>query len=362
MKRRSIVNTLFVFIFLLAVALSAFGQIDEAAIIDQSRAEKGKNILLEVDKPLLEPGETTRMSIKILVYPTPDPSNETPPLVIPNEVVLSPDSALYSATNWRVVEGGGNLVGIDATTFNYTAPAIKTAAAHATISVDLNPKKPGLPKVTLIATINFDKNDNLVILNVPDVGLNNARFVLTESTAFKAPTMQGVDPRVAANLPPDVLAKMKEAQKKIGQQDMSIGVAATASNAKYMFDPIKEFATYSLVGLNPLGTKQAAGTVGAFNGDQLQFAANGNGSGTHAFAANDTNGLIFHWKPGNLGIGCGELNTDNLKTPCKGAVVIEKEHADYMVGYAYAIVYTARDTKKVSRGKIYVKFKLRRVN
>jgi hypothetical protein len=195
-------KALILFLAMIFLAQITFAQKDRKQIIDQTIAQKGENLFINIDKTLLEPQESARLSIGMLVYSDNTiPGDETPKLETPDEEILPPENQLYRATNWKILQGGGNLVGIDDTTQTYTAPAKMPPDKIAVVSVDLLPKMPMLPKVILVQTIYLAENETAFVLNMPAIGIINDKYVSKLNSGTKLPV---VSPQTAKKLPPNV--------------------------------------------------------------------------------------------------------------------------------------------------------------
>ncbi len=352
MKKAAILFLLTVF---LAQIVSA--QKNRQQAIDEIIAQKGANLFINIDKNLLEPQENVRLSIGILVYnDTTIPGDETPDLQFPDEEILPPENNLYKAVNWKILQGGGNLVGIDATTQTYSAPAKLPADKIAVISVDLQPLLPNLPKVILLQTIYFAENETAFVLNMPAAGIVNQKYVSKLDGGAKLPV---VSPQAAKNLPPNIRQQLEEAQKKMEQQSMDMNLTAMTSNAFAYFDKEKGFTAirFSELGLQRTNgkTSQAVGKDAT-----LTFNFKGKGAGSYDLGEDQT-GLGFFRVNAQKGYGCGDTQSETEKYPCKGKIVITEVDAKFVKGTVRATVFTSVG-KKIFSGSIYGKFKVNRAN
>ena len=349
---------IFLFILTVVSVQSAAAQKADKAAVDEVIAQKGANLSLSADKNLLEANETTKLSIKILVYPKPVEGDETPPLIVPTEINLPADNTSpYKAMNWKILQGGGNLIGIDNTTQSYTAPKQAPTGKTMIISVDLMPQRPNLPKVVLLQTLYFVENETAFYLNVPAAGFVNNKYVSTRDSGAKVPT---VSPQVAAKLPPDVLKKLEEAQKKTDEQNMDLNLSAMTSNAVAYYDKEKGFTS---VRFSKLSIEMANGK--AFKSPAqnaiFAFSFDGRGLGTYKLGESQTSSVGFYITAQQKGFGCGDTNSETEKYPCNGSVTINFEDDKIIKGTIRATVFTSVD-KKIVSGTLYGKFTANRAN
>ncbi|MBS1796877.1 MAG: hypothetical protein JSS81_23830 [Acidobacteria bacterium] len=342
---------------LLAMGLvtGVFGQGTYKQAVDQAIAQKGANLFIESDKQFLEPNETARIKLEILLYPETVPGDENPPLEPPAVFDLPSPNTLYQATNWRIVEGGGKLVGIDETTVSYTAPAKLPAGKKALVSVDLQPLKTNLPKIVLLQTIYFEENDTAFVLNLPALGFLNAKYVLKLNGGTPVPT---VDPKTAKNLPPAARKQLEAAQKQMAAQTMN--AQAMSSNGYEIYDENQGFTAVSLRDLTPSAKTGEAGAGGGIS--VLQFNFSGRDAGAYELGTDgDKTGLGFTLGP--QGFGCGDMGPTDVKYPCNGKVRIESLDPRFMTGTVRATVFVSPPgSKYVYRGTFYGKFKVNRAN
>ncbi len=350
-------RTLFaVFGFLLFIQIAA-AQITRKQAVDEVIAKKGANLFIDADKTLLEPRENTRISIKILVYPKPIEGDDTPKLILPTEMDLEPNSASpYKATNWKILQGVGNLIAIDETTETYAAPAAIPITKSALISVDLIPQLPNLPKVVLLQTIYFTENETAFVLNMPALGILGNKYVSKLDTGAKVP---GIDPRAAQKLPPAVRKQMEEAAKKMEHQSMEMDLSALTSNTSAIYDKVQLFTTMRFTGLEA-EMKQGTRVSSPPEQPVLTFNFNGNALGTYKLEENKT-GLGFFFPTRNQGFGCGDQQSTQQDLPCHGTITITSLVGKIMKGTIRTTVFTSVDDK-IYRGSLTGKFTARRAN
>jgi hypothetical protein len=336
----------------------SFAQKSPKQIIDEIIAQKGVNIFINIDKNLLEPNESARLSIGILVYPETIPGDETPKLEMPDEEILPPNSAVYTATNWKILQGGGNLVGIDETTQTYTAPTKIPADKTAVISVDLIPKVRNLPKVVLLQTIYFSENETAFVLNLPQMGFVNRKYISKLDGGAKVPT---VDPRIAENLPPAVQKQLKKAQQQMETKSLDLDLAALSSNGVAIYDAEQGFTAIRISKLYQAiqnGKSVGNGGVEAI----LAFNFNGKDKGSFDIGKDKT-GLGFSIPAMQNAFGCGDTQSETEKYPCDGKVTITEVEPTFIKGTVRVAVFGSPPrSKKIFRGNFYGKFKVNRAN
>lgn len=353
-------NRIILCLLVLVGAPVVFGQANYKQAVDQTIAQKGANLFIESDKQFLEPQESAQIKLEILLYPETVPGDETPPLEPPAVYDLPSPNTLYKATNWRIVAGGGQLVGVDETTVTYTAPARLPADKKALVSVDLLPLKSNLPKVVLLQTIYFEENDTAFVLNMPSLGFLNAKYVLKLNGGTPVPT---VDPRTAKNLPPAVKKQLEEAQKQMSAQTMN--AQAMSSNGFAIYDENQGFTAVSLRDLSASAKTGETAVGGGIS--VLQFNFNGRDAGSYELGVDrdptgqEKTGLGF--TIGRQGFGRGDMGPTDVKFPCGGKVVVESLDPRFMTGTVRAIVYSSPPgSKYIYRGIFYGKFKVNRAN
>ena len=346
-------------LLLYACGQISFAQKNYKQAVDQVIAQKGANLFINIDKNLLEPNETARLSIGILVYSEDSiPGDETPKLELPDEEILPPNSEVYTATDWKILQGGGNLVGVDETTQNYTAPAKIPAEKTAVISVDLIPKVRNLPKVVLLQTIYFSENETAFVLNMPQMGIVNRKYVSKLDGGAKVPT---VNPQVAKNLPPDVQKQLEDAKKQMETKSLEMDLAALSSSGVAIYDAAQGFTA---IRVSKLYQTIQNGKSVSNGGIEAMLAFNFNGKNAGSFdIGEDKTGLGFTIPAMQLSFGCGDTQSDTEKYPCKGKVVITEVDPKFVKGTVRVAVFCSPPlTKKIFLGNFYGKFKVNRAN
>ena len=335
----------------------AQGKID----IGKAIAQKGSELSLLADRSLLDAHETATLTVQLVVPPEFDESGN--PIGLPKTIDLPRDgSAPYKAQNWRILEGGGQfeVAGLAAFSMSYAAPAKVVAGGHVTISVDMIPQTPAFPKVVLIKTLYFVENETAIFVSMPGLGLIDVKFTSKPDGGAKILAPAGVDPKVAAKLPPDVLKKLKEAQAKAKNMEMNVNLSALSSNASAYWDPTNMFTSLRFT---QLSLNMAAGKTGTKpSGDAvLALSYDGNDIGTFPLGKTKTSSVGLLFPATATGIGCGETGSDDRKFPCDGEVTIDMLDGETMRGTFKTAVYTSVG-QKIFRGSIYGKFRVRRVN
>ncbi len=344
----------------LAIPALALAQNDAATELerDQTIAEKGQNLTLEAEKGLLDVSESTPLRIRMLIYPKGEDGRVKKDSV-PFERILGPGNLYYKFANWKVVEGGGLLVGIDEATQNFTAPKTLPAGKKCIVSVELVPLIPSLPKVILFETIQIADSDNLVIINIPGIGLKNARYTTVVTDAVKIPAVAGVDPRVMKNLPPGTLEKLESAKKMMENERADIDLQALSSNVRSFYDAKQDLSVYTISGLKPFAAAPKPGTIAPID-EELSFSFKGWNLGRHPLDSDDQTGINLFLRSMNNGAGCGELHTESFKAICGGEVIVQSLTPDFSKGILNSAVYSADAAGNIVRGRIHVKFKVRR--
>lgn len=332
-----------------------FAQKDNKQAIDEIIAQKGSNLFINIDKNLLEPQENSRLSIGMLVYNDTIPGDETPDLQIPDEEILPPENQLYKSMNWRIVQGGRNLIGIDATTETYSAPSKLPPDKIAVVLVDLQPLIPNLSKVTLLQTIYFSENETAFVLNMPAAGIVNNKYISILNSGAKIPT---VSAQTAKSLPPNVRRQFEEAQKRMEQQSIDMNLTAMTSNAFAYYDKEKGFTA---IRFSELGLQKQNGKANAVSKEAtLTFNFNGSGVGSYEIGKDQT-GLGFFRFVAQKAYGCGDTQSETEKYPCDGSVMITETDEKYVKGTVRVSVFTSVG-QKIFRGNFYGKFKVNRAN
>ncbi|MEP6674453.1 MAG: hypothetical protein ABJA78_04840 [Ferruginibacter sp.] len=327
---------------------------------DQARALKGGRVSIVSDKLLLEPNESATLNLKLSVYAhynaaTDEMEGE------PTEVDL-PDGtdpnfvAPYKDFVWKIVQGGGTLTKVNNSRYLYRGPATKPKDGVMLISADLTPTSKSWPQLTLLQTLYFVDDTNEVAINLPEGGFNAEKYV-SFSNGIKMPTMEGMDPRVAAKMSPDLKAKMAQTQAALAAS--GIDLAAVSGNSMAFYDApnnltvlkIDNFALQMAKGKDMRKPGQKGGGVlTVFN-----FSFKGKGLGDHYLNDNAT-GAGFALGPAK-GCGCG--NNQNGKggteAPCNGKVSIISMDNNIMKGEIWANVYNT-DGRKLVKGTLHGKF------
>lgn len=344
----------------LVIPVAIFAQKDGMSDIerDQTIAEKGQNLILEAEKGILDVGESTPLRVRILIYPKSEDGTVKKDSV-PLDRVLSPGNLYYKFANWKVIEGGGFLVGIDEATQNYTAPRVLPTGRKCVVSVELVPLLPSLPKVILFETIQIADTDNLVVINIPGIGLKNARYTTVVTDAVKIPAVAGMDPRVMKNLPPGTLEKLDAAKKMIEKERADINLEALSSNVRSFYDAKQDLSVYTISGLKPFAAVPKPGTIAPI-GEELSFSFKGWDLGHHSLDADDQTGINLFLRSMNNGAGCGELHSESFKAKCGGEVIVQGLTPDISTGVMNSTIYSADAAGNIVRGRIHVKFRVRR--
>lgn len=318
--------------------------------IDKAFAEKGARLSLRADKDLLESNESTVLSIWLLIPPKTNADDI--PEGMPSEIKL-PESEIspYRITNWRIVEGGGNLI-TEAMTASYTAPSEAPEKKIMIISVDCEPLSPNYPKVQLLKTIYFSHNETAVVLNMPAMGIINTKFVSNISGGIKMPN-------VPANvkLPPDVQARLEAAQKMAQAQKPDMN--ALMSNNMAIYNPKENITAvrFSDLGIQAMdGSLQTIPRMGI-----LGISFKGKGQGSYSLIGKDV-GLVFAIPSEQNGFGCSKDAKDNdHDLSCTGNVVITKDDGKSIEGHFATKVFSAVG-KEIVVGSIYGKFSALKAN
>ncbi len=327
---------------------------------DEVKANKAVRLSLESNKDLLEANEAATLTIHVLIPPDMDedgiPKNEVGDVLLPIGEIMP-----YKPTNWRIVEGGGNLITIDEISASYTSPAQAPANRTMTISVDLIPTGPNEPKIVLLKTLHFSENETSIVINLPEIDYNSTKFVTKNDGGVKVPTMQGMDPRVAGHISPDLQAKMAQAQQAMASagQQSGYNLSAITSNAMSVYEPTSNRTTLKLVNMS----------VESYNGqlintpkmNVLGISYQGKGTGTFSLKTPEF-GLGFFSTSEIKGCGCGKNeNPSKTELPCTGSVTITKADDKEMQGTFHTTVYSSVGDQIVI-GSIYGKFKVLRAN
>lgn len=327
-------------------------------------ASRGGRTSLESNKDLIEPNEVASLNIMLRIPPTVNQQTEE----VNNDAYevnmsLGNDPNLpspYKATNWKIVQGGGTLVGLDDYTYSYTAPATAPPENIILISVDLIPNSKKLPKVVLLKTIYFSDNETAIVVNLPQGGMNNEKYINKMDAGVTVPTMQGLDPRVTAKISPELQAKMALAQEalKNANQTSGLNLSAATSNAMAIYDTathntIVKFSKLTLQMED--GKRKSSATLA-----NLSFIFKGKDVGKYPFHKdNETGAGILI---GAKGCGCGtNAPARSDKAVCNGYVKILSVDDQFIIGEINTTAYTT-DGSALVKGRITGKFKARRTN
>ncbi|MBX7170046.1 MAG: hypothetical protein K1X72_03740 [Pyrinomonadaceae bacterium] len=341
---RKLLNLLILTFVLLQVSFAQKG-------LDKAITDKAADLFLEADKTLLEPGESAKLSIIAVLRN--DPNDENPNGKPYSETVLPPNNSIYKASNWRIVQGGGNLFGVDETTQTFTAPAKFSTEKYALISVELAPLRPNLPKITLLQTIYFSENETSFVLNMPAIGIINSKYI---SKLDKGATMPKIVD-VPKNIPPEIRAKLEAAQKE--NKANPIDLNAISSNAVAIYDKDQDFTA---IRFSELGAQMRDGKINQTIEKEAVLAFNFNGKevGNYQIGEEKT-GLGFFVTQAQQGFGCGDTQSDTEKYPCSGTIKITQVDPKFIKGTVRVTVFTSVEDK-IFRGNFYGKFKVKRAN
>ncbi|MGI8786218.1 MAG: hypothetical protein ACR2HG_00465 [Pyrinomonadaceae bacterium] len=318
---------------------------------------------LQASKPIVEANEVVGIHVMIDNLAISEFKHLPLPPGTPDEQLLLPEQLgefPWTIENWKILEGGGSLNPVYGSKQNYKAPAQAPPDNLITISVDLIPKKAGDPKIILLQTLYFTENETAFYLNLPQIGAVSSKYILSANTGVKVPTMQGVDPRVAARMSPDLKAKMAQAQAQMqaAQEQSGINLSAVTSNAMALYDAPNNLTAVKFMKLKLQynNRRVAAQSTGSA---LLSFSFKGKDVGTYSL--NDpATGLGFMLTMGGIGVGCGN-NNGSKDAPCNGSVKITSMDDKTIKGEVMTKVYTAVKDKLYS-GTFYGKFFVNRAN
>lgn len=328
--------------------------------MDTAFARHAFMMTLSTEKTLLEPAEATSIVVGVMLNPVLNSDGEI--TTLPEFVPLQPGpDSPYKITNWRVIEGGGDIITVDDGAVSYTAPRTAPAGRSMTVSVDLVPQMSGYAKVVLLQKLYFVQDDNAIYVNLPEIGLNAAKYVSNTDGGAKVPTMQGVDPRAAAQMSPELRAKMAQAQAAIAASQGSSGInlAAVSSNAMSLYDRENDQTAVKFTSLNiqmadggPISKPDMAA--------YFMFNYKSQGVGTHKLT-DDGTGAGFYITAQRNGVGCGTNFKSNtsMPLPCTGYVTITSVDDKFVRGTVRTTVWTSVG-QSIFRGYLYGKFKLNR--
>ena len=317
---------------------------------DLVRALKGGRISIEADKLLLEPTEAASLNVKITVYPV--QSGEPGDLPGQPSTYPLPDGsdpnvpAPYKPGTWKIVQGGGTLTPISVMSYSYTAPASAPKDKVMVISVDLLPNNKEWPKLVLLQTLYFADDNTAIVVNLPEAGFNNQKYTNQAKAGMVVPTMQGMDPRVAASLDPATKAKLAAAQAAVdaAQKEKGINLTAISSNAMAYYDAANDLTAVKLKGFTlqmENGRVPKNSSANEIKNILFEFSFKGKGIGNHTL--NDkVAGAGFIVLP-SAGCGCGNNGSGSGQKSdafCDGYVVIKSIENNVMQGYIFTRVYT----------------------
>lgn len=311
-------------------------------------ANKGSKLLLYADKDMLEASESCMLKIQLIKVPDADPTNETPSLQKEYQYLDLPSGEVnpYTVTNWRIIDGGGNIIGIDKNTVTYTAPKSKPAAGSMTISVDLVPNSPDLPKVQLLKKLFFVRNETAFTLNIPVIGIVNARFTTTGNG--------GVGAMAKGNVP-----QMAYDAAKSRGYDLN----ALTSNAMYIYNPAENSSAITFSALSLEGMDGESKEV-VPNAAILALAYKGKGVGSFPLTVEKQGeqvGVIMTFM--QKGCGCSRDAYDNNDTyNCTGKVTITKDDGKTVEGKFNTVIFSDDGAGHIVRGRLQGRFSARKAN
>jgi len=349
---------------LLLLAASGFSQhiYTPAEERDMAKALRAGRITVESDKLLLEPNEAAALSLKLIIYPT--VNQETEELQGTPTTVDLPDGtdpnvpAPYHEGKWKILQGGGTLTRIEPNNYSYTAPATAPPDKTMVISIELTPTSSTWPKMTLLQTLYFVDDQTAIVVSLPEAGFNSEKFVSQVSGGVKVPTMQGMDPRVASHISPDLQAKMAQAQAAMAQAQQSSGInlSAITSNSMMYYDAPNDLTAIKLTQLSLQMVSGRPAPKGRPGGYSCEISYKGTGLGRHPMS-DKVSGTTLHTYPIPVkGCACGNnRNGEKDEAPCNGYVNIKSIENGVAKGEFAARVYNAVG-KRIVKGFIHGKF------
>ncbi|MBV9215111.1 MAG: hypothetical protein JO053_02955 [Acidobacteria bacterium] len=328
--------------------------------LDEAIARHAAVFSIAAERTLLEPKETTSLVVHVLLPP--HMSADGVPTDMPEDVPFPAElESKYKVTNWHILEGGGDLIKVDNETYSYSAPAAAPPNRTMSVSVDLLPAQPGLAKVVLIQTLYFVQNETAFFVNMPQIGLTNVKCVSQSNGGAKVPSVQGLDPRALANLPPDVRQKMAQAQAQMAAAQGSSGIdpSAVSSNQMSIYDPDNDQTAVRFSTLNVQMDHGRAATNAGLTA-LLNFNFKGKGEGTYTLNA-DGVGLGIYLPNQRKGAGCGtnQKGASGQDMPCTGNVVITSVGDKFVKGTVRTAIWTSVGNE-IFRGYLYGKFTVNR--
>lgn len=302
-------------------------------------ANKASKLVLNADKQLLEASEVCNLNIQLVLVSS-DANDETPDLLKEIGYMNLPTGEVtpYKTTNWRILDGGGNII-TDQNTATYTAPSYAPKDKKMVISVDLEPLSPNLPKIQLLKTIYFVENETAVTLHIPSIGIMNAKFTNN--------TNGGVGNLAKGNIPQVAY----DAAKSKGYD-----LNTLTSNAMIIYDPsqglsIIRFSSLTLEAIDTYGSKEMHQSMAT-----LAISFRGRGTGTFSLDNKEV-GLIMYLASMKKGCGCGKDAAQlDEKYDCNGKVIITKDNGKEVEGKFNATIFTD-DGLNIVKGRIQGKFK-----
>jgi len=226
--------------------------------LDAAIARRAAVFTLTADKNLVDLNEATAVRVKILVY------NRPPAEAGPNDVnfdidydydTSNPSSEPYKIQNWHILEANsGHLTGTNDVA-NYIAPTSMPASHSATISVDLVPNRPGLPKIQLLQVINIEDAPMAFTFDAPGAGINNEKY--TFSNAGSPDALAGIKLPPGASANAEQMAKLAALQAQLAQVRGQAGAAAASkgynldalmSNAKAIYTASSDITVIQIMG------------------------------------------------------------------------------------------------------------------
>jgi hypothetical protein len=328
---------------------------------DIGKALKGGRLFFRTSKALLAADEQAVLNIKLMITRTGTEEAPLPPYYIDlpdgSDVNLP---ATYKAGNWKIVQGGGAISSIESNQCVYTSPKKEPKDKIMIISVDLNPTSKALPKVVLLQTLYFVDNPTAIFINLPEAGFNNQEYVNSTSGGAKVPTMDNMDPRVAAKMDAGMKAKMAMAADamKNAQLNTGIDLGAISSNAMAYYDGMTDITAIKFTRLNMQmqNGKDVRNTPVATSERMIcEISFKGQGLGRHTLADKES-GVAMFVLASTKACGCGNnRNKEKEEAPCEGYVNIRTRTDKVMTGDFAANVYTS-DGTRIFLGSIYGKF------
>lgn len=310
-------------------------------------ARKGAKLILNSDKGLLEASEACNLNVQVIYLSDVDASNDTPSLLkeVSYQNLPFGEASPYKTTNWRILEGGGNII-TEHNTATYTAPKAAPKDKKMIISVDLEPLSPNLPKIQLLKTLYFSENETVFTLHIPATGIINAKF----TNNFNG----GIDNISKEN----VLQAAYSAAKSKGYD-----LNALTSNAMAIYNSEKQI---TIVQFPSLSLQAMDGAKKNFNNMAiLAFAYKGKGTGSFSWTGegiSDEVGITMALPLSQKGCGCSRdaFNNDE-RYSCTGSVLITKDDGKVIEGQFNTVIFSD-DGKDIVRGRLQAKFKAMKAN